>query len=114
MNGSTEKIRGFKLSTSKVNGTCSFKFPAGTKKIGFYALGWNGDKASLTVSAPDLGSQTEELVSQSGVANSSPFTVTADLTNYFVVEFTGELSAETPVTFAATKRCIFWGVNVVE
>ena len=114
INGSTEEVRGFKLSTTTVNGTCSFKFPAGTKKVGFYAAGWNGDKSSLTVSAPDLGSKTVSLVSQSGVASSSPFTITVDKTNYFVVEFTGELSADTSVTFAATKRCIFWGLNVVE
>jgi hypothetical protein len=88
---------------------------SGNKKLSFYALGWNGktSKLKVTVDGKDCGTLT--LKANSGIANSSPYTVTVnDDTDYYTIELEGISDTSTIKfeTLAGSTRCVIFGVNV--
>ena len=104
-----------KIGTSKVVGSFTVDIPAGTKKIGFYALAW--DNKPCKVSIAGTGSAEDIIVdinANSGVVKNSPYTVsTTDAEAYHEVEILD--ASATQLTFSSTdksaSRAIFWGIN---
>ena len=107
-----------KLGTSKVVGkyTSNAVNKSGDLTLSFYALGWNNDKSELNVyvDGKKVG-ETLTLTSNSGVANSSPYTVTpSDDTDYYSLTLTGvtETSTITFETVSGALRAIIFGVQL--
>lgn len=96
-------------------GKLSIKIPAGTTKLHIHAAGWNKDNSSFTIEGATVSDKTITLISDTGVANATPFTLKGDPTNYYKeLSLTG-VTAETTLTITATKkdacRFVVFGVN---
>lgn len=105
INGSTDEVDILKLGTGKKAGafTTAAVGVTGNKKLSFYAAAWNGKTATLYVRINNGGSVTPASVSlagNTGVSNSSPYTITFnDDTEYFTVTLT-DLTAASTITFS--------------
>ncbi|MDE7344186.1 MAG: hypothetical protein K2N02_01050, partial [Alistipes sp.] len=111
INGSQTAVSILKLGTSSKAGafTTAAVNQTGNKKLSFYAAAWNGKKATVYVRVNNGGSVTPGSVavaSNSGVAGSSPYTITFnDATEYFTFELT-DLTAESTITFSTTETFV--------
>ncbi len=108
----------FKLGTSSKVGTASVKVPAGTAKIGFYALGWSNKAGVIEITGGGLDKKTVTAATNAGVNNNSPFTITklAD-SDYYTIEFNAALTTEATLTFTSTSagyRSVVFGLNKVD
>ena len=108
----------FKLGTSSKVGTASVKVPAGTAKIGFYALGWSNKAGVIEITGGGLDKKTITAATNAGVNNNSPFTITklAD-SDYYTIEFSAALTTEATLTFTSTSagyRSVVFGLNKVD
>lgn len=107
INGSETAVSILKLGTSSKAGAFTTAAVGdkltGSKKLSFYAAAWNGKKATLYVRVNNGGTAAPvsvELSSNTGVANSSPYTITFnDDTEYFTIQLT-DLTAESTITFS--------------
>lgn len=105
INGSDEAVGILKLGTGSKAGafTTAAVGVTGTKKLSFYAAAWKGKSATLYIRVNEGGSVAPgsvALVSNDGVASSSPYTITFnDDTEYFTVELT-DLTAASTITFS--------------
>lgn len=97
----------------------TFSVPAGTKKIHIHAAAWNRESGTIEMKAgtTKIG-DTWTLTADSGVANSSPFTLNqsakASSDYYKCFELSNATAASTTITLTFTcdnKRCVYWGVN---
>lgn len=109
------KYDAIKAGTGDKAGKLSIKIPAGTTKLHIHAAGWKGDASSFTIEGATVSDKTITLISDTGVANGSPFTLKGDPTNYYKeLSLTG-VTAETTLTITATKsskcRFVIFGVN---
>lgn len=109
------KYDAIKAGTGDKAGKLSIKIPAGTTKLHIHAAGWKGENSSFTIEGATVSDKTITLISDTGVANSSPFTLKGDPTNYYKeLSLTG-VTAETTLTLTATKasncRFVVFGVN---
>ena len=112
--GST-KYNAVKAGSKSGAGKLSIKIPAGTTKLHIHAAGWNGDNSSFTIEGATVSEETITLISDTGVASGTPFTLKGDPTNYYKeLSLTG-VTAETTLTITATKtskcRFVIFGVN---
>ena len=108
----------FKLGTSSKVGTASVKVPAGTAKIGFYALGWSNKAGVIEITGGGLDKKTITAATNAGVNNNSPFTITklAD-SDYYTIGFSAALTTEATLTFTSTSagyRSVVFGLNKVD
>ncbi len=98
-----------KLGTSKNPGDFTVTVPAGTKKVGFFALAWKGVPAKITLTCGGK-SQTYDLAANDGVASNPPYTITTTAAEaYFEFELpdTDQIS----IKFTSEKRAVIWGIN---
>ena len=105
---------GFKLGTASIAGNATVTVPAGTGKIGFYALGWTGINGKLKVSGGTY-SQTYTVTQNAGCNNNSPFTIT-NLTDsdWYSLDFGAALTENLTLTFETQTgglRVILFGLN---
>ena len=117
----TADVDVLKMGTSSVTGTATVAIPAGTKKIGFYGVAWKGKKGTLVASAEIAGGTffTQEMVSNDGASNNSPYTITAsDETDYYEFDLEAALGMALPMDATVTlstaegaTRVIVWGLN---
>ena len=112
--GST-KYNAVKAGSKSGAGKLSIKIPAGTTKLHIHAAGWNGDNSSFTIEGATVSEETITLISDTGVAIGTPFTLKGNPTNYYKeLSLTG-VTAETTLTITATKaskcRFLIFGVN---
>ncbi len=107
------EVKILKLGTGSVAGTSSITIPAGTSKIGFYALSWNGKPATLALKLGDEVIGSVEPPANEGVANSSPYTVLEeDELCYFEITVNAvEEAVYTLTVTSSNKRVIIWGLN---
>ncbi len=120
--GSTSNIPAVKLGKNGSGASCSISIPSGTTKLYLHAAGWNGKSSTLQLST-SVGtispSTSTGLISNSGIANNSPFTLNTnqdgfDIDDYFY-EYTLS-SVTTPATITitvGTERGVIWGVNAI-
>ncbi len=120
-NGSACTVNGYdgiKVGTSKKGGgDMSITVPAGTTHLHLHAAAWNAvTDLSLNISGATTDPESIDLTADSGIANSSPFTLSGSASDfYFVIELS-DITEETTLTFetSKTKRFVIWGVNAEE
>lgn len=115
INGATDETPILKLGTSKLQGTATFTVPAGTKKIGFYAVAWNNETTTLTFTGTGV-SATVTPAAQSALSNQSPYSLTISDEDYYTVDVNAE--ADVTITVATGTeskkfRAVIFGLNAV-
>ena len=109
------KYNAVKAGIKSGAGKLSIKIPAGTTKLHIHAAGWKGDNSSFTIEGATVSDKTITLVSDDGVSNNTPFTLTGDPTNYYKELTLTGVTAETTLTITANKaskcRFVIFGVN---
>ncbi len=107
---------GTKLGKGGTGASASITAPSGTKYIHLHVAAWKDKSPGFTykVGTADAVS-ISGINSDSGIANSSPFTFSGDATssNYYkVITLATALENNTTITFESTsERVVFWGVN---
>ena len=102
------------LGTSSVVGTATLTIPAGTKRVGFYGVAWNGKTGTVTMSVGGEKIYEQALRTNAGANNNSPYTMTVTSADYYEVVLESALEADTAVTVATVSgktRVILFGVN---
>ena len=101
-----------KLGTSSVDGDFTVTLPEGSKRLCFFALGWKGANAKVTIYNGEAKVAEFSIKSNDGVEKNPPYTITINEeeldSNYYDVAVPD--GAKT-LKFAAEKRAIFWGIN---
>ncbi len=101
-----------KLGKSNFGGDCTITVPAGTKKIGFYAVSWKGKTTNLTLVDKNLSVSPKSNTGATG--NPEPeyiITVTED--DYY--EFEVNLSSEAKLKLATdSERALIFGLKAIE
>ena len=107
-----EGVKVLKIGTGSVYTSASVMVPAGTSKIGFYAVSWNGYAATLALKKGDevIGEVYPPV--NEGASNNSPYTIYEDDEScYFEVTVNAEEDAEYSFVPSGNPRVIIWGVN---
>lgn len=104
-----------KLGSNGSGGSFTITVPSGTTKLYLHAAGWNNKSSSLTLST-SVGSispnTAQNLTSNSGVANSTPFTLATPITNAFFEYTLSNINSAATITITANnERALVWGVN---
>ena len=110
----TSNVSVLKLGTSSVVGDATITIPAGTTKVGFYGVAWNGKSGKVTASVAGTKIYEQALASNSGAANNAPYTLTVKDTDYYEFTLPAPCEADTTVTLATVSgatRVILWGIN---
>lgn len=102
-----------KLGTSKKAGTATLKIPAGTTKVSFYGVAWNGKTATIKASVGETQVATQKLVANTGATSSSPYTLTVEDTDKYTITLPAKLETETEVTVTTTTnaRAILFAIK---
>ncbi len=116
-----EAVAALKLGTGSVVGNATITIPAGTTKVGFYGVAWNGAKGTITASAELANGvfYSQDLTANAGAAGStSNYTMTASDSDYYEINVVSILGAaapsDIPVTISTVEgalRAIIWGLN---
>lgn len=91
-----------KLGTSKSAGDATLTIPAGTTKIGFYAVGWKGSSSNTL----NVGDKSVSVSANTGAAGNPPYTMTVSDSDYYTVEV-----AEGSVKITCDTRVIVFGIT---
>jgi hypothetical protein len=103
-----------KLGTSSVVGSATYKIPAGTKKIGFYGVAWNGKVGKLKVTNGTTELYNGSLKSNTGAANNTPYTMTVSEDDYYEIVLDSAVTEETTIkveTLTSATRVVLFGIN---
>lgn len=108
----TADIPVLKLGKSKGYGKASLTIPAGTKKLGFYAVAWKGEIAKLLFGN---GTAVELERGNDGATKLSPYTLDGiSAIDYYEIELKGDEGTLTVETVEFGKRAIVFGINPVK
>lgn len=120
-NGSTAKVNGqdaIKVGNSSKGGDMKVKVPSGTTKLHVHAAAWyNVSGLSLNLSSSLEGASCSpssiSLNPDSGINNSSPFTLSGTPKDYYFEINLSGINDDTEITFSSSieKRFVVWGVN---
>ncbi len=75
-----------KIGTGSKTGDATLHVPAGTEKIGFYAIAWNGKTAQVKFTIDGTELTTIQPASNTGAAGNPPYTITVTDNDYFVID----------------------------
>ena len=102
-----------KLGSSKKAGTATLKIPAGTTKVSFYGVAWNGKTATIKASVGGTQVATQALTANEGAANSSPYKLTVEDTDKYTITLPVKLETDTEVTVTTTTnaRAILFAIK---
>ncbi len=101
-----------KLGTSSVAGSATITVPAGTTKIGFYAVAWNKSSAEIELKLGEEVIGTAAVSGNEGASNDSPYTINVeDASAYYEIAINAVEEAEYTITTNGKKRVIIWGLN---
>jgi len=101
-----------KLGNSSQGGNATFTIPAGTKKIGFYCVGFSADSSKNPAASVTVGSNETmtKSVGRCPASGNAPYNLTlSDDTDYMSFEFAA-VAAETSVTVASNARILVIGI----
>ena len=113
INGGEEKVDVLKLGTSSKSGFATIAVPAGTTKIGFYAVSWKDQPATLAIKDANSVIATVAPQANEGASSNQPYTIVADEeADYYEIELNAAADTEyTLFTAGKNKRVIIWGLN---
>lgn len=105
-----------KLGTGSLVGDATLHVPAGTKKIGFYAIAWSGKNSTevkFSIGGTTLTTMTP--AANSGATGNPPYTITVTASDYYEVEMPSTDAADVKVetTNASQGRVIFIGLKAI-
>ena len=110
----TSDISVLKLGTSSAVGSATVTLPAGTVKVKFSAVGWNGKTSKLEFKNGSTTIYSITLTANTGAANNTPYTMTTtDTDNY---EFDYSVDTDTQITLSTVSgstRAIIWNIVAV-
>ncbi len=112
INGRDEEIPVLKLGKGKSYGKANLAVPAGTTKLGFYAVAWKGDAAVLQFGN---GTKVELERGNDGATGTNPYAM-KDITaiDYYEIELKGDEGTLSVETVEMGKRAILFGINPVK
>lgn len=98
-----------KIGTGSKTGDATLHVPAGTEKIGFYALAWNGKTARVKFSINGTELTTITPAANTGAASNPPYTITVADSDYFVIEMPSTEATDVKVETldASNGRALF-------
>lgn len=104
---------GIKVGTSNKAGDMSITVPANATSLQFYAAAWNKvNDLSLSITPEEkVSTSSIALTSDAGLSNNSPFTLSGDESSYYFEIDLKDITEETTLTFAASKRFVVWGAT---
>ena len=105
-----------KLGTSSLAGDATLHVPAGTKKIGFYAIAWSGKNSTevkFSIGGTTLTTMTP--AANSGATGNPPYTITVKESDYYEIEMPSTDAADVKVetTNAAQGRVLFIALKAI-
>ncbi len=104
-----------KLGTSKLCGNATLHVPAGTKKIGGYFFSWNGESSSVSFSVNGTVVYSVKPASNSGVAGSEGYNITATEQDYYEFEINATAATDVKVetTDSSNPRAVFIALTAI-
>lgn len=111
-----ETVKVLKLGTASVSGTSTLTIPAGTKKIGFYAVAWSGEKCPLTFSGTGVSATVEPEAASGLSGGEQPYNLVISDSDYYTVEVNAEAEMTITVTTGEGEdncRGAIFGLNAV-
>ena len=100
-----------KLGTSSAIGNATLTVPATATKLTFYAVSWSGKQSKLVFKSGETELGSVEPAANSGLANSSPYTLTVTDTDKYEISFTAGVTSITVETTGSNKRAALFAVN---
>lgn len=108
----TEGVTTVKIGSSSKVGSFTVTVPKGASEVSFYAVAWKGASG---VKGQILDGETEllnfDVAAQDGVSGSDGYVVTVTDADKKVVTFAEKLTADKVLTFTASARVIFFGIQ---
>lgn len=110
-------VDAFKIGTSNAGGSVIITVPAATNRLRFYAVAWNNEAGTLSLStspAADLGVESLTLLADAGLVGNSPFSMSVLTPAAYVHEIAFEpLAKETQITLTSNtaRRFFIWDVK---
>ena len=107
------KYDALKAGTDSVAGSIEVIVPAGTTKLHYHVVAWNGTTTKITVKQGETDLANHSIRAEAGVAGTgNDYTISTEAGDYYSIDLTN-ITADTPITFAATtsNRFVIWGVN---
>ena len=111
-----ETIDILKLGTSSNQGTATLTIPAGTKKIGFYAIAWKGEECPLTFTINGR-TQTVNPSACEGLSGTDNFQLELTDDDYYTLDINAETELDVAVSSENKKgscRGAIFGINQIE
>ena len=103
-----------KLGTSSAVGSATIKLPAGTVKVKYSAVGWNGKTSKLQFKNGSTEIHATTLKSNTGAANNSPYTISTNDSDHYEFEYTVTTDTNlTITTVSGATRAIIWDIIAV-
>ncbi|MBO5942622.1 MAG: hypothetical protein J6Q63_06555 [Bacteroidales bacterium] len=104
-----------KLGKSKEGGSATLNIPAGTSKVGFYAVGWKGNTVKLNCS---VGGQNVELsIAANDGASGNPeprYIMTVSESDYYTIDIpSGATEMVLSTTGTSNCRAIIFGIKTL-
>lgn len=103
-----------KAATGSKTGKVKITVPAGATRLHIHAAAWNGEASNLGISGPTVDPNSISLTADSGIRESSPFTLAGDASSYhFDLDIHWNSSNPRDIYFTGVKgkRFVIWGVN---
>ena len=101
-----------KIGKGKGYGKANLTIPAGTTKLGFYAVAWKGDAAVLKFGN---GTRVELERGNDGATSTNPYTIDGiTAIDYYEIDLKGDEGTLSIETVEMGKRAIVFGINPVK
>lgn len=102
-----------KIGSSKKAGSATLKIPAGTTKVSFYGVTWNGKTATLKASVGETQVATQALTANQGATGNAPYKLTVEDSDKYTITLPAKLEADTNVTVTTTTnaRAILFAIR---
>ena len=104
-----ENVPVLKLGNSSTIGTATLTIPSGATKITFYAVSWSGKPSKLVFKNGDTELGTVSPAANTGLANSSPYTLTVTDADKYEIAVSGATSI-TVQTDGSNKRAALFAI----
>lgn len=103
-----------KLGKSSAAGSATITLPKGTTKLNYYGVSWKAKAATLSIKVSDTENYTQELATNEGASNNSPYTITVSSSDYYTFNLPAALTEDTTITVTTSGsnyRVILFGIK---
>ena len=107
----TANVPVLKLGTSSLVGNATITLPAGTRKVTFSAVGWNGKSSALEINDGSTTIFSTTVQSNNGAANNSPYTITSGSSDNYTFDYSVDSETQLTISTVSGKtRVIIWDI----